>query len=124
MSVAKGPFGVRRSPSAGARMAALVGSHGLARFGGDDLPGPSSVIMAYTSHSDVSGAEPRTYAIVGENDGIAPPASMRRRVEVLRSRGVRVDLRVVPEVAHGFGTGLGTPADGWISDAVRFWQSR
>jgi len=108
--------------SAGARMAALIGSYGVARFGGGDLPSPSSVIMAYTSHSDVSEAEPPTYAIVGENDGIAPPVSMRRRVEVLRGQGICVEFRIVPEVAHGFGTGLGTPAEGWIAEAVRFWR--
>src|SRR5215204_2756203 len=34
--------------SAGARMAAAIGSHGLARFGGDDLPKPSAVVIAYT----------------------------------------------------------------------------
>ena len=38
--------------SAGARMAAAIGSHGVASFGGDDLPKPSAVVMAYTAHSD------------------------------------------------------------------------
>jgi hypothetical protein len=31
--------------SAGARMAAAIGSHGTARFGGDSLPKPSAVVM-------------------------------------------------------------------------------
>ena len=35
--------------SAGARMAAAIGSHGAARFGGRDLPLPSTVVMAYTA---------------------------------------------------------------------------
>jgi acetyl esterase/lipase len=34
--------------SAGARMVAFIGSHGVARFGGDALPKPSTVVMAYT----------------------------------------------------------------------------
>ena len=38
--------------SAGARMAASIGSHGVARFGGAELPKPSAVVMAYTAHSD------------------------------------------------------------------------
>lgn len=110
--------------SAGARMAALIGSHGVARFGSDDLPGPSSVIMAYTSHADVSGAEPPTYVIVGESDGIAPPANMRTRVDALRVQDIDVAFRIVSGVAHGFGTGLGTPAEGWVAEAVRFWRDR
>lgn len=39
--------------SAGARMAASIGSHGVARFGGKDLPQPSAIVMAYTAHSDL-----------------------------------------------------------------------
>jgi hypothetical protein len=38
--------------SAGARMAASVGSHGPSRFGGADVPRPSTVVMAYTGHAD------------------------------------------------------------------------
>lgn len=109
--------------SAGARMAALIGSHGVAAFGGDDVPGPAAVVMAYSSHSDIAAHEPPTYVIVGENDGIAPPSAMQRRVDALRRRGDRVQFRLVPDVGHGFGTGLGTPAEGWIDEAVRFWQA-
>ena len=109
--------------SAGARMAALIGTHGAAAFGGDDLPGPSTVVMAYTSHADIGQAEPPTYVIVGERDGIAPPSSMQQRVDRLRQLGTEVEFRIVPGVGHGFGTGLGTPAEGWIGDAVRYWQA-
>ena len=48
--------------SAGARMAAAIGSHGVARFGGDDLPKPSAVVMAYTGHSEYTTNEPSTFA--------------------------------------------------------------
>jgi acetyl esterase/lipase len=108
--------------SAGARMAASVGSHGVTSFGGDHVPKPAAVVMAYTAHSDHSGDEPPTYAVVGENDGIASPASMERRVGELRRLAVPVDYRVFPSIGHGFGTGTGTTAEGWIKDAVSFWE--
>lgn len=107
--------------SAGARMAASLGSHGVAAFGGDDLPKPSAVVMAYTAHSDTSSSEPPTFAVVGEQDAIAPPSSMERRVAALRRIGAPVELRRYRNVGHGFGTGAGTSAEGWIDDAVRFW---
>jgi hypothetical protein len=44
--------------SAGARTAASIGSHGAARFGGADVPRPSTVVMAYTGHADYSPDEP------------------------------------------------------------------
>jgi acetyl esterase/lipase len=108
--------------SAGARMAAAIGTHGTARFGGDPLPRPSTVIMAYTGHSDFGPAEPPTFVIVGERDGIAPPAMMEKRLAALRAVGAPVEYRKVSRLGHGFGPGTGTSAAGWIDDAVRFWE--
>ena len=108
--------------SAGARMAAAIGSHGVARYGGDDLPKPSAVVMAYTGHSDYAANEPRTFAVVGERDGIAPPAVMERRIEALRKAGTVVEFHRYPGVAHGFGPGIGTRAEGWLDRAIRFWK--
>ena len=107
--------------SAGARMAAAIGSHGTARFGGLALPKPSAVVMAYTGHSEYSADEPPTFVIVGEQDGIASPAVMERRVAALRRAGTDVEYHRYRGVGHGFGLGVGTTAEGWIADAVRFW---
>jgi acetyl esterase/lipase len=108
--------------SAGARMAAAIGSHGVAAYGGDILPKPSAVVMAYTAHSDHSSAEPPTFVVVGEQDAIAPPVSMESRVAALRRAGVEVEYHKYGNLGHGFGPGIGTSAEGWIADAVRFWE--
>ncbi len=108
--------------SAGARMAAAIGSHGANAYGGGDLPKPSAVVMAYTGHSDHSAEEPPTFVVVGGQDGIAPPSSMQRRVDALRRLGVEVEYREYGGVGHGFGTGVGTGAAGWIDAAVGFWE--
>jgi acetyl esterase/lipase len=110
--------------SAGARMAAAIGSHGTARFGGDDLPKPSVVVMAYTGHSEVSSREPATFVVVGEDDGIASPAVMERRAAAVRATGARVEFHRFPRVGHGFGPGIGTSAEGWLARAVDFWEKR
>lgn len=107
--------------SAGARMAGAIGSHGVARFGGEKLPKPSTVVMAYTGHSDLSPPEPATFVVVGEQDGIAPPAVMERRVAALRNTGAAVEYHKYQNVGHGFGAGVGTSAEGWLDDAIRFW---
>jgi acetyl esterase/lipase len=108
--------------SAGARMAASIGSHGVAHFGGKDLPKPSAVVMAYTAHSDMSADEPPTFVAVGEQDGIAPPSTMEQRVAALRRAGTEVEYRKYPNLGHGFGPGTGTSAEGWVADAIRFWE--
>jgi acetyl esterase/lipase len=108
--------------SAGARMAAAIGSHGVARFAGDDLPKPSTVVMAYTGHSEYSANEPATFVVVGEQDGIAPPSVMERRVAALRNAGTEVEFHRYSGLGHGFGAGTGTSAEGWIDQAIRFWK--
>jgi acetyl esterase/lipase len=108
--------------SAGARMAAGIGSNGTGRFGGSELPKPSAVILLYTGHSHVASTEPPTFVAVGDADVIAPPSIMERRVAALRTLGTEVEYRNYRGVGHGFGLGTGTSAEGWIGDAVRFWE--
>ena len=110
--------------SAGARMAAAVGSQGPSAFGGVGLPKPSSVIMAYTGHQDHASIEPPTFAVVGERDGIAPPAVMARRIRALQAVGTDVEFHIFPGLEHGFGLGIGTSAQGWVERAVRFWRKQ
>jgi len=109
--------------SAGARMAASIGSHGVARYGGASAPKPSTVVMAYTGHSDYTSGEPPTFVVVGEDDGIASPAVMKRRVEALRRSGTAVEYYKYKGLGHGFGLGVGTSAQGWILEAIRFWEA-
>jgi acetyl esterase/lipase len=109
--------------SAGARMAAAIGSHGVATYGGGDVPRPSAVVMAYTGHSDHASPEPPTFVVVGREDGIAPPAVMERRVKVLRKEGTPVEFHEYEGLGHGFGLGTGTSAEGWVFEAIRFWET-
>jgi acetyl esterase/lipase len=108
--------------SAGARMAAAVGSHGVASYGGGDVPKPSAVVMAYTGHSDHASVEPPTFVVVGQEDGIAPPALMKRRVKALRRDGTPVEFHEYEGLGHGFGLGTRTSAEGWVFEAIRFWE--
>jgi acetyl esterase/lipase len=123
-----GPLGVTTAgyslwgSSAGARIAASIGSHGTARFGGATLPRPATVVLLYTGHSDVAPSEPPTFVAAGDADGIAPPVVMERRVTALRRAGTDVEYHRYPGVGHGFGLGIGTTAEGWIADAIRFWE--
>lgn len=109
--------------SAGARMAASLGSRGPAAFGGDDLPRPATVITQYTGHRESSAEDPPTYACVGREDGIASWRAMRARIDALTSLGVPTGFEVFPNLGHGFGLGRGTSAEGWFDHAVTFWET-
>ena len=108
--------------SAGARMAAYLGSYGTAAFGGDELPRPGTVVMQYTGHSEYTESDPPTYVCVGENDGIASWRTMEGRLERMSALGIDTEFHKYPGLSHGFGLGTGTVAEGWIEDAVAFWE--
>ena len=110
--------------SAGGRMAAWLGSYGPAAFGGKELPRPGAVIMQYTGHSDYAGDDPPTFACVGENDGIAGWRTMERRIRALDALGIPTEFHHYPGLSHGFGLGTGTAAEGWLDQAVDFWEDQ
>ena len=90
--------------SAGARMAAYLGSYGPVAFGGNDLPRPGAVIM--------------------DDDGIANWRVMQRRLEILSNLGIPTEFHHYPGLGHGFGLGTGTASEGWFDKAVAFWEAQ
>ncbi|MGN0972143.1 MAG: alpha/beta hydrolase [Aristaeellaceae bacterium] len=108
--------------SAGGRMAAWVGAYGTAAFWEKALPRPAAVIIQYTGLSEYSPLDPPTYACVGDSDGIASWRVMQRRLEAIAALGTDTEFHVYPGLSHGFGLGTGTLAEGWINDAVAFWE--
>ena len=110
--------------SAGARMAAYLGSYGPAYFGGDDLPRPGTVVMQYTGHNEYSEQDPPTYACCGTSDGIASWRTMQSRLNAMSSLGIPTEFHSFQGLSHGFGLGTGTSAEGWINDAAHFWEAQ
>lgn len=108
--------------SAGARMAAWLGSYGTAYFGEKEYPAPAAVIMQYTGLSQVTGMEPPTYACVGTSDGIASYRSMENYISQIQQNGTNATIEVFKGLSHGFGLGEGTVAEGWIDHAISFWE--
>ncbi|MEE4601864.1 MAG: alpha/beta hydrolase [Desulfobacteraceae bacterium] len=107
--------------SAGARMVGNIALNGVAAYQGEDLPKPSTVVIAYTGQSSFSEDFPPTFMTVSENDGIVNAVSVDRRVEDLRGAGVEVEYHRYKTAGHGFGLGTGTEAEGWLDLAVQFW---
>ncbi len=108
--------------SAGARMAAWLGSYGTESFGEAAYPAPGAVIMQYTGLSEVTGNEPPTYACVGTRDGIASYRTMENRIRQIQAQGTDAQIEVFDGLSHGFGLGEDTVAEGWFDTAVSFWE--
>lgn len=110
--------------SAGGRMAAYLGAYGPEAFGGDRVPRPGTVVMQYTGHREYSKNDPPTYACVGTSDGIANWRVMQTRLEEMEKLGIPTEFHAYEGLGHGFGLGSGTAAEGWIDDAVAFWEKQ
>lgn len=110
--------------SAGARMAAYLGSYGTEYFGGDDLPKPGTVVMQYTGHSEYSKNDPPTFVCVGKNDWIASWQTMQSRLQAMDKLGIPTEFHAYDGLGHGFGLGTGTIAEGWLDQAVAFWKEQ
>lgn len=108
--------------SAGARMAANLGSYGPKGYGEKKLPHAGAVIMQYTEHSDYTKQDPPTFACVGKSDSIADWKVMQSRIDELKKLGIPTEFHAYGKVDHGFGLGIGTAADGWLRRAVDFWE--
>ena len=110
--------------SAGARMAAYLGTYGTAAFGEDDYPQPGAVVMQYTGYNEYSKYDPPTYVCVGTSDGIASWRTMQARLDAMDALGIPTEFHAYEGLYHGFGLGTGTVAEGWINDAVAFWEKQ
>ena len=108
--------------SAGARMAAWLGTYGTASFGEAAYPRAGAVIMQYTGLSEVTGNEPPTYNCVGTSDWIANYQTMENRIRRIKSNGTDAEIEIFNGLPHGFGLGTGTVAESWINRAVAFWE--
>lgn len=49
---------------------------------------------------------------------------MKARLDGLASLGIPTEFHVYEGLPHGFGLGTGTIAEGWIDDAVKFWEKQ
>ena len=112
--------------SAGARMAATLGNaDGLRRYTSrTDIPQAAAVVMQYTGYASTSRADAPTYANCGTRDGIANWRTMASRLNALSGYGIQTEFHAYEGLPHGFGIGTDTVAEGWIDDAVAFWEAR
>ena len=112
--------------SAGARMAADMSrlSHMRSATGRSDIPQAAACIMQYTGYTSVAADDAPTYACCGTSDGIASWHTMQSRLDELASLGIPTEFHSYNGLPHGFGLGTGTVAEGWINDAINFWQAQ
>jgi len=49
---------------------------------------------------------------------------MENRLDAISALGIPTEFHAYDGLPHGFGLGTGTIAEGWITDAVAFWEAQ
>jgi acetyl esterase/lipase len=86
---------------------------------------PAVVVNAYTPSQaiNVSAALPPYFVTDAADDQTVSPTAVAQFAAALAAAGGVVEFEQYPTGGHGFGTGAGTSADGWVSLAVAFWRA-
>lgn len=109
--------------SAGARMAANLGSYGTEGYGEAKLPKAAAIVMQYTGHQDFTKDDPPTYANAGRKDLWHLDRAMEARYQAMKAAGIPVELKIYESLPHGYALGVGTEAEGWHEEAIAFWEA-
>lgn len=117
-----------------------------------DLPRPSSLILVYpvitmgeythaisrlhllgivakqelvertSVEKQVTPDYPPTFLWCGDEDKIVDPVNCQLMVEALTENHVKHLFRLFNDVGHGVGLGKKLPCEGWIDEAIDFWE--
>ena len=102
---------------------ACYGEGGIDRAEG--LIRPAAAVIAYTTFAGApafTSEDPPAYFIVGTEDWIVPWREVKGRAAAMSAKGIDVECHVLENAQHGFGVGGGTPAEGWMEEAMDFWE--
>lgn len=84
---------------------------------------PVCVISEYPSSVSVSPASPAQYICAGEDDDAGLLSVLETQAAELKKNNIRSVFSSFSHAGHGFGLGAGTGAEGWVNDALRFWEA-
>ena len=47
---------------------------------------------------------------------------IEKTIDIMKDLDKEIEVRSYDHAYHGFGTGAGTDADGWMDEAISFWE--
>ena len=109
--------------SAGGAVVSAWGTDGPLGAEAHGFEPPAAIIGAYPAPwFEPASSFPPYFVIMAADDTAIPVAQIDALVDDLEAEGVEVEYQRLESGGHGFGTGVGTPAEGWLDDAVAFWD--
>ncbi len=78
-------------------------------------------ILDKSIYTHVTPDYPRTFMWCGEKDKSVSPINSEIMLRELEKNNVEHQFIKYENTGHGIGLGIGTPAEGWINNAIKFW---
>ena len=92
----------------------------LRRVAGPEITPEAVEPFDLTSHMDAS--YPPVYLTANEDDHTAPFSNSLTVAEICEKLGIPHKTRFGKTGDHGFGLGIGLEVEGWLKEAVSFWE--
>ncbi len=80
-------------------------------------------LLRYSVEEVLDESYPPTYVVHCTEDALVPVSTAYGMEAALKRHGVRNQIQVVEGGCHGFGTGVGMEAEGWLDEAITFWKN-
>ncbi|MCR5355247.1 MAG: alpha/beta hydrolase [Lachnospiraceae bacterium] len=91
------------------------------------MAGPTvnqELINSFDLPSHIDSTYPKTYIVANEDDGTVPVSNSKNLNATLEDLGVEHITNIGKTGDHSFGLGNGLDVDGWLDEAVKFWQNK
>lgn len=85
-------------------------------------PGSEEKRYASIEHQ-ITADYPPTFVWCGSADTCVNPENSRMLARALEEQNIRYRFIEYPGIEHGVGLGTGMACEGWIEEAVRFWEN-
>lgn len=92
----------------------------------DNLLGKSAepaLVELLSVERHITGNYPPTFLWCGTADRTVDPRNSRMLATCLEQKGVSCEFREFEGVDHGVGLGNGLPCEGWVDQAIDFWEA-
>lgn len=89
-----------------------------------DLPEPDAEFLIYPAlySYEYASDDPKVFCVMSQDDPLYERYRIPEEINKLMDAGIEVQFEEYATGGHGYGLGIGTEAEGWIYDAITFWQ--
>jgi len=109
--------------SAGGTLALQWGSSTESGFSSFGFPAPAAIILGYPAASIAStDVNIPTFIVICKDDEMIAASSVEAYAATLSASATVVEFHMYETGGHGFGVGVGTDAEGWMLNAIDFWE--